>query len=197
MSRRHWLALGLLLALPAAPRVGADEPPGHTHPPGTPAHQHPPAPIRITMEELHRHGGVPPGWHFALPPGDPTEGRAVFAKLECFTCHAVKGERFGAVPKSADDVGPELTGMGAHHPPAYFSEAIVNPNAVIVTGPGYTGADGLSRMPDYNDILTVRQLIDLVAYLASLTGDHGTTPMPHGPAPGGHGTSSPGKAIPR
>jgi mono/diheme cytochrome c family protein len=111
-----------------------------------------------------------------VPVGDPKEGREVFAKLECFTCHVVNGERFAAVPKEADAVGPELTGMGSHHPAAYFAEAIVNPNAVIVTGPGYTGSDGLSRMPDYGDVLTVRQLIDLVAYLRSLTGDHPPTP---------------------
>ena len=35
----------------------ADEPPGHTHPPGTPPHEHPRPPVRITMDELHRHGG--------------------------------------------------------------------------------------------------------------------------------------------
>jgi mono/diheme cytochrome c family protein len=138
------------------------------------------------MEELHRHGGVPPGWRFRVPVGDPKEGREVFAKLECFTCHVVNGERFAAVPKEADAVGPELTGMGSHHPAAYFAEAIVNPNAVIVTGPGYTGSDGLSRMPDYGDVLTVRQLIDLMAYLRSLTGDHPPTP-----ASGGTGHRTP------
>jgi putative copper export protein len=49
----------------------------------------------------------------------------------------------------------------------------------------YTGSDGLSRMPDYGDVLTVRQLIDLVAYLRSLTGDHPPSPADGGP---GHRT---------
>jgi mono/diheme cytochrome c family protein len=187
MSRRHWLALGLLLALPAAPRVGADEPPGHTHAPGTPAHEHPPASIRMTMEELHRHGGVPPVWRFTVPPGDPQQGRGVFVRLECFTCHAVKGEPFPGAPKTTDDVGPELTGMGAHHPAAYLAESILDPNAVIVTGHSYASADGLSRMPDYSDVLTVRQLIDLVAYLANLTAEHGPPTAPRGTAPPGPG----------
>jgi hypothetical protein len=163
MRRRWRFVLGVLLALAVGPSVEADEQPGHTHPPGTPPHDHPAAPVRITMEELHRHGGVPPGWRFTVPPGDPKEGRDVFVKLECFTCHAVKGVRFPTAPKAAEDVGPELTAMGSHHPPEYFAESILNPNAVIVTGPGYTGSDGLSRMPDYSDALTVRQLIDLVA----------------------------------
>jgi hypothetical protein len=86
------------------------------------------------MEELHRHGVVPPGWRFTVPPGDPQQGRDVFVRLECFTRHAVKGEPFPGAPKTTNDVGPELTGMGAHHPAAYLAESIVNPNAVIVTG---------------------------------------------------------------
>jgi mono/diheme cytochrome c family protein len=157
----------------------------------------------MTMDELHQHGGVPPGWHFTMPPGDPKEGRAVFVKLECYACHAVKGESFPTAAKGAEDVGPELTGMGSHHPAEYLAESLVNPNAVIVTGAGYTGSDGLSRMPDYGDVLTVRQLIDLVAYIKSLTADHGgmpmpagTMPMPSGAMPHGHGATNPPKTTP-
>ena len=197
MSRRYGVVPGVVLALAMGPGVRADDQPGHTHPPGTPAHEHPAAPARITMEELHQHGGVPPGWRFTVPPGDPKEGRAVFVKLECYTCHAVKGESFPTASKGAEDVGPELTGMGSHHPPEYFAESLLNPNAVIVTGPGYTGSDGLTRMPDYSDVLTVRHLIDLVAYLKSLSGDHGSMPIPHGAMPGGHGAPTPGKAPPQ
>lgn len=142
----------------------------------------PPPPFRTTMEEIHRRGGVPPGWTFLLPPGDPVEGKKVFIALECFTCHEIKGEHFPQEAKAPGKVGPELTGMGQHHPAEYFAEAIVNPNRVIIEGPGYTGPDGLSKMPNYNDTLTVKQLIDLVAYLKSLTGgvDHGGQPQ-HGP----------------
>ena len=132
-----------------------------------------PKPIRIPMEELHKAGGVPPGWKFALPPGDPVKGRKAFVDFECFSCHQVKGEKFP--PGKKGDVGPELTGMGGRHPTDYFLESLVNSNAVIVEGPGFTGPDGLSKMPDYRDSMTVAQLIDLVAYLKSLTGrdDHG------------------------
>jgi hypothetical protein len=37
--------------------------------------------ISIGMDELHRHGGVPPGWRFTLPAGDPRAGREVCAEL--------------------------------------------------------------------------------------------------------------------
>jgi hypothetical protein len=33
---------------------------------------------------------------------------------------------------------------------------------------GYAGADGKSKLPEYNDTFTVRQLADLTAYLTSL-----------------------------
>jgi mono/diheme cytochrome c family protein len=154
----------------------------HVHPPGTPAHTHVREPLRISSEELHRHGGVPPGWRFTVPEGDPEGGKAVFAKLECYQCHTIQGERFPQSPTQPGvSAGPELTGMGDHHPAEYFAESILNPNAVIVTEPGYTDADGLSIMPDYRDSLTVAELIDLVAYLKSLRGahDHGGSGKQH------------------
>lgn len=141
------------------------------------------APIHTTMKDLHAHGGVPPGWTFRLPPGDPAGGRKVFSDMECFACHAVKGETFSATPKTPRGSGPDLSGMGAHHPAEYFAESIMNPNRVIVDGPGYTGPDGLSRMPSYADTMTIKQLADVVAYLKSLrAGDD----MSHMQGAGGH-----------
>ena len=45
---------------------------------------------------------------------------------------------------------------------------MINPNAVIVEGPGYTDVDGRSIMPSYADRLSVTELLDLVAYLRTL-----------------------------
>jgi len=116
------------------------------------------------MAALHASGGVPPGWRFTPPPGDPAAGRTLFAALGCPACHAVRGESFAA----PTGPGPELTGMGSHHPAGYFAESIVNPDAVLVDGPGYVGPDGHSIMPMYPD-MTLGQLADVVAYLTSLT----------------------------
>ena len=121
--------------------------------------------VRITMETLHQLGGVPPGWMLTPPSGDVGRGRELYGKLGCPTCHAVQGEGFAA-PTAP---GPDLTGMGGHHPPGYFAESVFNPNAVIVDGPGFFAADGRSTMPAYPDV-TLGQLADLVAYVASLTG---------------------------
>ena len=127
-------------------------------------------PLHITMKELHKLGGLPPGWKFTMPAGDAQVGRQVFIKMECFSCHVVQGEMF---PDNQTGVksGPNLTGMGSHHPAEYFAESILEPNAIIIIGPGFTGPDGLSIMPSYRDILTLQQWVDLVAYLKSLTGN--------------------------
>jgi mono/diheme cytochrome c family protein len=129
------------------------------------------------MEALHASGGVPKGWKFLMPPGDVAKGREVFVTMECFACHEVKGENFPQTSKRGHEPGPELTGMGSHHPAEYFAESIMNPNRVIVQGAGYTGSDGLSKMPGYGDTMTVQQLVDVVAYLKSLKGE--TSGMPH------------------
>lgn len=98
------------------------------------------------------------------PAGNADRGRAVFVKLECFTCHLVQGEGFAPPTRP----GPDLSGIGRRHP-GYLVESIMNPDAMIVDGPGFTDARGLSLMPDYRERLTVSELIDLVAYLKTRT----------------------------
>jgi mono/diheme cytochrome c family protein len=128
------------------------------------------SPRRVTMEELHRAGGVPRGWKFAVPAGDAARGRQLFADLECYKCHVIKGELLPTPADEAQAKGPELTGMGGKHPAEYLAESVLAPNHVIVEGPGYTGPDGLSTMPSFADNLSLAQWLDLVAYLKSLTG---------------------------
>jgi mono/diheme cytochrome c family protein len=126
----------------------------------------------ISMEELHRAGGVPRGWKFTLPTGgDPGRGRQLFTDLECYKCHAIAG---GGFPPSGGEgkTGPELTGMGGHHPAEYFAESIIAPNHVLLAGPGWIGPDGRSIMPSYADSLSVMQLLDLVAFIKSQDSGH-------------------------
>lgn len=120
-----------------------------------------------TMDELHRHGGVPAGWRFTLPAGDAQAGKEVFRRFECDSCHTA-GPDFSTPRAEPGHAGPDLTGMGPHHPTEYFAESIIAPNAVIVDGPGYTGPDGRSIMPDFRDSMTVADLVNVVAYLRSL-----------------------------
>jgi mono/diheme cytochrome c family protein len=120
--------------------------------------------VRISMADLHKTGGVPPAWRFTPAPGDVDAGRRAFVDLGCQSCHRVEGLSSSAPDETR---GPDLTGMGGHHPEEYFVESIVNPDAVLVEGPGWIGPDGRSTMPTYPDV-TVRQLDDLVAFLKSL-----------------------------
>ncbi len=50
---------------------------------------------------------------------------------------------------------------------------LARPAAPQHQGPGFSGPDGRSTMPSYNEVLTVQELIDLVASLKSLTGGGG------------------------
>ena len=156
-------------ALAAMATLAAAQHAGHGTPPSPPGAAPAKAPAPVSMEELHRNGGVPRGWKFTLPAGDPRAGREVFGKLECSKCHEVRPD-FPRGSRDAGDVGPGLTGMGDQHPAEYFAQSIVDPNAVIVAGPGHVGPDGRSIMPDYRDSLTFTELVDLVAYLKSLAG---------------------------
>jgi Cu/Ag efflux protein CusF len=115
-----------------------------------------------TTAPQRAHTHHPPGWQFTMPKGDPTKGKAVFEKFECFYCHEVRGENFSAPVESA----PELSQMGALHPVEFFAESIIHPDAVVPKK--YRSSDGKSPMTDFTEKMTVRELIDVSAYIASL-----------------------------
>jgi Cu/Ag efflux protein CusF len=119
--------------------------------------------FRVEAAEIEMHH--PKGWTFTMPKGDPVKGRAVFDKFSCYSCHEVRGEKFPPLDKN-QAVGPELSQMGPMHPLEYFTESIINPSAVGAKK--YRGPDGRSKMPDFNPVITVQELIDVSAYLASL-----------------------------
>ena len=104
----------------------------------------------------------PKGWRFTMPKGDPTNGRAVFEKFECYYCHEVRGEQFPNPVESA----PELSQMGPMHPVEFFAESIINPNAFVPQA--YRESDGKSPMTNFAAKMTVQELIDVSAYVASL-----------------------------
>ena len=104
----------------------------------------------------------PKGWRFTMPKGDPAKGRTVFEKFECYYCHEVRGENF----PSPTEYAPELSQMGPAHPVEFFAESIVNPNAVVPKT--YRESDGKSPMTNFAEKMTVQELIDVSAYVASL-----------------------------
>lgn len=190
---RPWRALCVVCLV--ATLAGCERAPLRKLEEGRPAASSPP---RLTMEALHASGGVPPGWQFTPPAGNPDNGRTLFVEYGCHSCHMVRGAGLPPPDREAEGAveGPDLTGMGSHHPAGYFAESIVNPNAVLVEGPGYISEDGRSAMPEYPD-LTLAELADLVAFLTSLTdGGAGADRLAVGGAvpggPAGHRHAAPG-----
>lgn len=127
------------------------------------------------VKEAGRQGmgehGMLAGWKFSWPEGNPHEGRRLFVELECYKCHEIQGESFPKVSEREKGAGPELSQMAGLHPLEFYAEAIINPSAFIDKEDkerGYLGTDGRSKMPDYNDVLTVKQVSDLASYLSSL-----------------------------
>lgn len=116
------------------------------------------ASVAKTSVETHH----PQGWRFTMPKGDFIKGRAVFEKFECYYCHEIRGEKFPPPAESA----PELSQMGGLHPLEFFAESIINPNAVVPKA--YRESDGKSPMTDFTEKMTVKELIDVSTYVASL-----------------------------
>lgn len=118
---------------------------------------------------------------FHLPDGDVEKGRVAFAELRCHACHEVRGERFPA-PVADPPVGVRLGGV-VYDPrtDGQLTQAIVDPSHRLSRGQplAFVSAGTRSRMGDFGDAMTVRQLIDLVAFLQS-TYEVTPRPQPYG-----------------
>lgn len=115
--------------------------------------------------------GQKSGFGFRLPDGDAKRGRDAFVALRCSSCHHVAGLDLPQQGTGAADVA---LGGQTIHVKTYgeLVTAIINPSHRIA--PGYpenqvTTSDGKSLMAlaYLNDVMTVQQLIDLVAFLQS------------------------------
>jgi L-cysteine S-thiosulfotransferase len=111
------------------------------------------------------------GFGFRLPDGDATRGRDAFVALRCNACHHVAGLDLPHQGEGAADValGGQTVRVKTY---GELVTAIINPSHRIA--PGYpesqvTTTDGRSLMAlaYLNDVMTVQQLIDLVAFLQS------------------------------
>lgn len=117
---------------------------------------------------------------FRLPDGDPEAGKQAFLDLKCWACHRVKGMDFPdpvadpAVPFRLGGGNPYVKSDGE------LVTSIINPSHRFPRGyPEETIRGGeLSRMGDYSESMTVRQLEDLVAFLHTLYTLVPSTPLP-------------------
>jgi mono/diheme cytochrome c family protein len=104
---------------------------------------------------------------FRLPDGDPATGGNVFIDMQCHACHTIPGVELPAVD-TATPVSVSLGGP-ASNVKTYGNlvTSIINPSHRLVRGypSDEVSSDGESFMPVMNEIMTVQQLVDLVAYL--------------------------------
>lgn len=111
--------------------------------------------------------GPKSGRGFTLPDGNAEQGRVAFLSHHCHECHTVSGVVFPKVEHPADTmvrIGGEVSHIDTY---GELVTSIINPSKKLATGyPRDDVANGEeSKMTNYNDVLTVQELIDLVAFL--------------------------------
>lgn len=104
---------------------------------------------------------------FFFPEGDHVSGKQAFTTKQCFACHAVPGEGFRA-PWAQPPVPVMLTAQTALQTREQLAESIIAPSHKIPQNLINVKGGTLSRMGDYSYAMTVRELIDIVAYIKSL-----------------------------
>ena len=108
---------------------------------------------------------------FRLPDGDPVQGQQNFLALGCHGCHQVEG---ADLPDPLT-VGPVRVKLGGQttllRTYGELVTSVINPSHRIAPGlpiTEVTDGAGDSVMRNYNDVMTVQQLVDVVAFLQPL-----------------------------
>lgn len=107
------------------------------------------------------------GRGFALPEGDIEEGKAVFTRVGCNACHSISEiEWEGGNEDLNIPLGGEVTTQKSY---GELVTSVINPSHRIARSYREKAAteDDLSKMKNYNEVLSVQELIDLVAFLQS------------------------------
>jgi len=110
---------------------------------------------------------------FVLPEGNVERGKALFTDLNCNDCHSIgdipwAGSKGSDTPQVA--LGGAVTSLKAY---GELVTSVINPSHKISKTYrdelGTTLPGGRSRMEqyNYNEVMTVSELIDIVAYLQS------------------------------
>lgn len=106
---------------------------------------------------------------FYLPDGNIDKGKAAFVELKCNSCHTIDGVTLPVPetpPAMTVALGGEVRKIRTY---GELVTSIINPSHTLARGypPEFVEAGGKSRMKDYNQVMTVAQMVDLVAFLQS------------------------------
>ena len=104
---------------------------------------------------------------FVLPPGDASAGQTTFVELGCNNCHSVT-DKVAHAPAGENPIHVELGGTVTRiktYPDLVTS--IINPSHKLSRGANTMTVteEGESKMPVFNDVMTVQQLVDLTTFL--------------------------------
>ncbi|WP_371379175.1 c-type cytochrome [Thalassotalea aquiviva] len=106
-------------------------------------------------------------WGFSLPEGNAEQGKLVFKHYQCLSCHTLEGMELGDIENNPDisvKLGGKSTKVKTY---AELVTSIINPSHRLAVGypKDMIQLDKHSKMPVYNDVMTVTELIDLVSFL--------------------------------
>ena len=115
-------------------------------------------------------GCEPQARGFSLPPGDVDRGLATFTQLECNSCHRIDNVVTQLEGNAGRDLVVSVTLGGTTTRVKTYGDlvtSIINPSHKLSRGntPDTVTEAGESRMRDYNNSMTVQQLVDLTAFL--------------------------------
>lgn len=102
---------------------------------------------------------------FALPAGDIEEGKATYKRLACNTCHSISEiEWKGGSDSLKIHLGGEVPKKKSY---GDLVTSVINPSHKIAQRykQKTVTEEGLSKMKNYNEVMTVQELIDLVTFL--------------------------------
>lgn len=105
---------------------------------------------------------------FSLPEGNAERGREAFVYLQCHSCHTIAGTDLPQEPHAPEppfvELGGEVSQVKTY---GQLVTAIINPSHKLAEGypEEVVSEDGESKMPVYNEVMTVQELIDIVEFL--------------------------------
>lgn len=104
---------------------------------------------------------------FSLPKGDVAKGKTVFLKYECLSCHFLEGVQQPDISNTDSilvRIGRKTTKVKTY---AELVTAIINPSHEFSKGYALKliQKEGKSLMKNFNDVMTVTELVDLVVFL--------------------------------
>lgn len=102
---------------------------------------------------------------FAFPEGNIEAGKTTFVVLACTECHKVSDiDWTGTDDGLKIHLGGEVPSLKSY---GELVTSIINPSHKIARSYKYetATADGQSKMRNYNEVMTVQQLIDVVTFL--------------------------------